>query len=50
VALPIIIDTRAQLGEDTTAVGKNPAPPAVRATLGNYPVLGESAAARMPEA
>ena len=32
-------------GKDTTALGKNLAPPAVRATLGNYPVLGKAAAA-----
>ena len=36
--------------KDTTAVGKNLAPPAVRASLGNYPVLGKEAAARMPHA
>jgi pimeloyl-ACP methyl ester carboxylesterase len=36
--------------KDTTAIGKNFAPPAVRATLGNYPVLGKDAAARIPHA
>jgi pimeloyl-ACP methyl ester carboxylesterase len=36
--------------KDTTAIGKNLAPPDVRATLGNYPVLGKAAAARMPRA
>jgi pimeloyl-ACP methyl ester carboxylesterase len=36
--------------KDTTAVGKNFAPPAVRATLGNYPVLGKEAAKRFPHA
>jgi pimeloyl-ACP methyl ester carboxylesterase len=36
--------------KDTTAIGKSLAPPAVRATLGNYPVLGKAAAARMPHA
>jgi pimeloyl-ACP methyl ester carboxylesterase len=36
--------------KDTTAIGKNFAPPAVRATLGNYPVLGKEAAARIPHA
>ena len=36
--------------KDTTALGKNLAPPAVRATLGNYPVLGKAAAARIPKA
>jgi pimeloyl-ACP methyl ester carboxylesterase len=35
---------------DTTAIGKNLAPPAVRATLGNYPVLAKAAVARMPHA
>ncbi len=33
--------------KDTTAIGKNLAPPSVRATLGNYPVLGKAAAARI---
>jgi pimeloyl-ACP methyl ester carboxylesterase len=36
--------------KDNTAVGKNLAPPDIRATLGNYPVLGKQAAARMPHA
>jgi len=36
--------------KDTTAVGKNLAPPADRAKLGNYPVLGKAAAARIPHA
>jgi len=36
--------------KDTTAIGKNLAPPAVRATLGNYPALGKAAAARIPHA
>jgi pimeloyl-ACP methyl ester carboxylesterase len=36
--------------KDNTAVGKNLAPPEIRATLGNYPVLGKQAAARMPHA
>jgi pimeloyl-ACP methyl ester carboxylesterase len=34
--------------KDTTAIGKNLAPPAVRATLGNYPLLAKAAAARIP--
>jgi pimeloyl-ACP methyl ester carboxylesterase len=34
--------------KDTTAIGKNFAPADVRATLGNYPVLGKEAAARIP--
>ena len=36
--------------KDNTAVGKNLAPPDIRPTLGNYPVLGKEAAARMPHA
>jgi pimeloyl-ACP methyl ester carboxylesterase len=36
--------------KDTTAIGKNLAPPAIRGALGNYPVLGKAAAARMPRA
>ena len=36
--------------KDTTAIGKALAPPAVRATLGDYPVLGKAAAARIPHA
>jgi pimeloyl-ACP methyl ester carboxylesterase len=36
--------------KDTTAIGKNLAPPAIRPTLGNYPVLGREAAAQMPNA
>jgi pimeloyl-ACP methyl ester carboxylesterase len=36
--------------KDTTAIGKNLAPPAVRATLGHYPVLAKEAAARFPHA
>ncbi len=35
---------------DRTAVGRNYAPPAVAATLGNYPVLGKRAAQAMPRA
>ena len=34
--------------KDTTAFGKDAAPPAVRATLGNYPRLGKEAASRIP--
>jgi pimeloyl-ACP methyl ester carboxylesterase len=37
-------------GRDTTAIGKALAPPAIRATLGNYPVLGREAAAAIPNA
>jgi pimeloyl-ACP methyl ester carboxylesterase len=36
--------------KDVSALGKNLAPPAVRATLGNYPVLAKAAAARIPHA
>jgi pimeloyl-ACP methyl ester carboxylesterase len=36
--------------KDTTAIGKDLAPPEVRATLGNYPVLGKMAAAKIPHA
>jgi pimeloyl-ACP methyl ester carboxylesterase len=36
--------------KDTTAIGKHLAPPAVRATLGRYPVLAKEAAARFPHA
>jgi pimeloyl-ACP methyl ester carboxylesterase len=34
--------------KDTTAIGKDTAPPAIRATLGNYPKLGKEAASRIP--
>jgi pimeloyl-ACP methyl ester carboxylesterase len=34
--------------KDTTAIGKNLAPPSIRSTLGNYPALGKAAAARIP--
>jgi pimeloyl-ACP methyl ester carboxylesterase len=47
LAMPVLI----MIGDkDTTAVGKNLASPAVRATLGNYPVLAKAAAARIPHA
>src|ERR1700722_2985241 len=36
--------------KDTTAIGKDLASPEVRATLGNYPVLGKMAAAQIPNA
>jgi pimeloyl-ACP methyl ester carboxylesterase len=35
---------------DTTALGKNLAPAAVRANLGNYPALAKAAASRSPQA
>ena len=34
--------------KDTTAIGKNFAPAAVQAALGNYPALGKAAAAQIP--
>jgi pimeloyl-ACP methyl ester carboxylesterase len=36
--------------KDTTALGKDNAPPAVRETLGHYPELGKDAARRFPNA
>jgi pimeloyl-ACP methyl ester carboxylesterase len=36
--------------KDTTAVGKDLAPPAARAMLGDYPKLGNEAASRIPQA
>jgi pimeloyl-ACP methyl ester carboxylesterase len=36
--------------KDTTAIGKDLAPPAIRATLGNYPALAKAAAAAIPHA
>ncbi|MDI4236551.1 alpha/beta hydrolase [Bradyrhizobium sp. Arg237L] len=36
--------------KDTTAIGKDLAPPDVRPKLGNYPVLGKEAAKRFPHA
>jgi pimeloyl-ACP methyl ester carboxylesterase len=36
--------------KDTTAIGKNLAPPAIRQTLGNYPALGKAAVAQIPHA
>jgi len=47
IAIPVLL----LIGDkDTTAIGKNLAPPAVRETLGDYPVLARAAAARMPRA
>ena len=34
--------------KDTTAIGKNFAPPEIRPTLGNYPILAKAAVARFP--
>jgi pimeloyl-ACP methyl ester carboxylesterase len=36
--------------KDTTAIGKDRAPAALRATLGNYPQLGKETVARIPRA
>jgi pimeloyl-ACP methyl ester carboxylesterase len=36
--------------KDTTAIGKDLAPPEARAKLGNYPALGKRAAALIPGA
>ena len=47
IAVPVLL----MVGDkDTTAIGKSMAPPAVRATLGNYPELAKAAAARIPHA
>jgi pimeloyl-ACP methyl ester carboxylesterase len=47
LAVPVLL----MIGDkDTTAIGKTLAPPAIRATLGNYPDLGKQAAARIPHA
>jgi pimeloyl-ACP methyl ester carboxylesterase len=47
ISVPVLL----MIGDkDTTAIGKNLAPPDIRATLGNYPVLGKAAAARIPHA
>jgi pimeloyl-ACP methyl ester carboxylesterase len=47
LAVPVLL----MIGDkDTTAIGKDLAPPEIRATLGNYPALGKAAAARIPRA
>jgi len=47
----LAVPTLLMIGDrDTTAIGKDLAPPAQRAALGNYPVLSEQAAARIPGA
>ncbi|MBV8192501.1 MAG: alpha/beta hydrolase [Alphaproteobacteria bacterium] len=47
VAPPVLL----MIGDkDTTAIGKDLAPPAVRGTLGDYPALGKAAVARFPHA
>ncbi|MBV9654904.1 MAG: alpha/beta hydrolase [Acetobacteraceae bacterium] len=47
LAMPVLL----VIGDkDTTAIGKELAPPPIRDTLGNYPALGKAAAARIPRA
>ena len=47
LAMPVLL----MVGDkDTTAIGKDLAPPAVRATLGDYPALARLAASRIPHA
>lgn len=47
LAVPVLL----MIGDkDTTAIGKDLAPPAVQATLGDYPKLGKAAAAAIPGA
>ena len=47
----IAVPTLLMIGDkDTTAIGKDFSPPAVRAALGHYPELGKRAAAQIPHA
>ncbi len=47
LSMPVLL----MIGDkDTTAIGKDLAPPAVQDRLGNYPALGKAAAAAMPHA
>jgi pimeloyl-ACP methyl ester carboxylesterase len=47
LTMPVLI----MIGDkDTTAIGENLAPPAIRQTLGNYPALGKAAVAQIPHA
>jgi pimeloyl-ACP methyl ester carboxylesterase len=47
----LAVPTLLMIGDkDNTAIGKDLAPPNVRTTLGNYPVLGKQAASRIPGA
>ncbi len=47
LAVPVLL----MIGDkDTTAIGKDLAPPAAQATLGDYPKLGKAAAAAIPGA
>jgi pimeloyl-ACP methyl ester carboxylesterase len=45
LSMPVLL----MIGDkDTTAIGKDLAPPAIKATLGHYSVLGKEAAAQIP--
>jgi pimeloyl-ACP methyl ester carboxylesterase len=47
----VSVPTVLMIGDkDNTAIGKDLAPPEIRATLGNYPQLGKQAAERIPGA
>jgi pimeloyl-ACP methyl ester carboxylesterase len=47
----LAVPTVLMIGDkDNTAIGKDLAPPAIRATLGNYPELGKRAAHLIPQA
>ena len=47
LSMPVLL----MIGDkDTTAIGKDLAPPSVQATLGDYPKLGRAAAAAIPQA
>ncbi|MBV8525101.1 MAG: alpha/beta hydrolase [Acetobacteraceae bacterium] len=47
LAMPVVL----LIGDkDTTAIGKDLAPPSIRSTLGDYPALGRAAAAQIPHA
>jgi len=47
LSMPVLL----MIGDkDNTAIGKALAPPEIRPSLGNYPVLGKAAAARIPHA
>jgi pimeloyl-ACP methyl ester carboxylesterase len=47
LTMPVVL----MIGDrDSTAIGKNRAPAAIRGTLGNYPALGRQAAALIPHA
>ena len=46
LSMPVLLMIGAK---DTTAIGKDLAPPSVQATLGDYPKLGRAAAAAIPQ-